>query len=138
MELKIKEVHSIIKMLQSEDVSNHQVAFEILNKVDYEKNLGELFVIYTVSKIKDTIWKTNCQDLYNFLFGKEAIYFGLKLSNSYLTFDKLLIILKKNNSSKNSFILYQYFFEERVKKFLSDTGYPIKDFNITIKLNSYE
>lgn len=134
MKLKIEEVKNLIKMLSSEDSSNHEIAFEILNKLNFETNLGELLIIYKESKLQ----KYKFKKLYSF-FEEKFEEFN-QYPEYFIDYSSLLMFLKKYKCSKNSFRLYEYFFEKYIKDLLITTGYSftIKDFDIHFKLKNYE
>lgn len=134
MELEIEEVHSIIKMLQSEDISNHQVAFELLNKVNYKKNLGMIMLIIKKAHITDGVWKVNCPKIVKKLFKIEGFPKSNSLYNLILTYPILLKFLINNKCSINSIYLYQEYLHFDINNSYENLGFDMKDLSINVKI----
>lgn len=134
MELEIEEVHSIIKMLQSEDISNHQVAFELLNKVNYKKNLGMIMLIIKKAHITDGVWKVNCPKIVKKLFKIEGFPKSNSLYNLILTYPKLLKFLINNKCSINSIYLYEEYLHFDINNSYENLGFDMKDLSINVKI----
>jgi len=138
MKLKIEEVKNLIKMLSSEDSSNHEVVFEILNKLDFEKNLGEILIIIKKAAFSDSLWILNCKDITTKLSAMDVFN---KKETSYsfcLTFPELLEVLMVNNCSSGSKKLYKEVLNDYVNKFLKDLGYDMNHVNVEVTLKNIE
>lgn len=125
MELEIEEVYNIIKMLQSKDVSNHQVAFEILNKVDYEKNLGMFLIIIKKGNIKTAILRNNCPDLTKKILSIPDMFEGVSSFALSLSYPRLLKFLIDNKCSANSLKAYQKYVQDFVNTSYGKFGFDM-------------
>jgi hypothetical protein len=125
MALTIEEVKNIIKMLSSEDSSNHEVAFEILNRLDLAESLGEILIIIKKAMLLDSTWITNCPELITKLC--EIPGFSIK-ENSYsfcLNYPQLLEFLLENNCSPNSLKIYEELLNEHLDATFKSLGYDM-------------
>lgn len=136
--LEIEEVKNLIKMLSSEDSSNHEVVFEILNKLDFEKNLGEILIIIKKAAFLDSLWIMNCKDITTKLSAMD-VFSKKETSYSFcLTFPELLEVLMTNNCSSGSIKLYKEMLNDYVNKFLKDLGYNMNHVNVELTLKNME
>jgi hypothetical protein len=114
--LTIDQVNSLINMLNSKDTNDKNIALELINKLDVEKNIGELlYISYSTNLNINFITRVNYPDL-----GK----YDKKLS------DILNIVLIKG--SENSKLLFKEHIKEMID-LLTNNYKDILEINVDIK-----
>ena len=121
-----EETRNLLMMLQSEDADNHLIAFESLKNVDFEKYIGELFVLYKYGGHIMDNWRVNCNKI------------AMRLQNTFvsevpLSSPKTLSLITKHKGSKASVELFMEFFIRDMSRMLESIGYPTDKFEINIK-----
>lgn len=122
-----EETRNLIMMLQSEDADNHTIAYESLKNVDFNKYIGELFVILKFGGHGLADWNVGCK--------KIASKLEKLISNQTpLSSPKTLAMITQNKGSKASVELFMEFFIRDMSRMLESIGYPTDKFEIDIKL----
>ena len=120
------ETRNLIMMLQSDDADNHTIAFESLKNVDFNKYIGELFVLLKFGGHTMENWKLYCDKIANKLE-------KLIEENTSLSTPKTLALITQHKGSKASVELFMEFFIRDMSRMLESIGYPTDKFEIDIK-----
>ena len=124
-----EETRNLIMMLQSEDADNHTIAYESLKNVDFNKCIGELFVILKFGGHGLADWNVGCK--------KIASKLEKLISNQTpLSSPKTLAMITQNKGSKASVELFMEFFIRDMSRMLESIGYPTDKFEINIKFKN--
>ena len=131
------DYESLEKMILSSDVENRVMAINVLDSVDFNKNVAMILLIYKATKEKD-LWKEIAPSLYNKInrirknVDKNFVY------NS-LTFREILDILKEKNCGEKDINIFLKAVSLVLLKDLSEYGFDfIESLDITIKKKYYE
>ena len=122
-----EETRNLIMMLQSEDADNHTIAYESLKNVDFNKYIGELFVILKFGGHGLADWNVGCKKIASKLE-------KLIANQTPLSSPKTLALITQNKGSKASVELFMEFFIRDMSRMLESIGYPTDKFEIDIKL----
>jgi hypothetical protein len=124
--LSESEIHNIMKMLNSADHDDRQVAYKLLEKINLEKNFGEILFIFSVISVNANL-QINCKKVYEFL---NVHVRGSNFGTSIQLKAYELIIKQGSDISKKLMIEYLNSF---YKDILRTLGYP-KEIEIQLKL----
>jgi len=129
MELSTEQIKNLLKMFNSFDESNHTVAFELINTLNYEKCLGELLVLYKFSNVEYSIWEKNSPNVINFLESK--------IEDNNFSKGNCFKILLNHNCSKVSQKLYLELINDSVFKLLNSIDYPMDKLHLMLTIKNY-
>jgi hypothetical protein len=121
-----EETRNLLNMMKSSDKENHVIALQALQKVDINKYIGELLVMYKYSGLKKEDWSEAGKKVHNKLI--------TLVENITLTSPKTLSLIIENKGSKNSIELFMEYFIRDMTHMLEQIGYPTDSFEINIKL----
>lgn len=130
------DYESLEKMILSSDVENRVMAINVLDSVDFNKNIAMILLIYKATKDKD-LWKEIAPNLYNKINKVRKV--DEKNLNHSLTFREILDVLKQKNCGEKDINIFLKAVSLVLLKDLSEYGFDfIETLDITIKKKYYE
>lgn len=117
------EVRNLIKMLNSEDDSDAKIAYELIESLDFDKNVGEILLLTLYYK-KDLYYST-------LLYDKLKKFFKLLNPGSLPKNVYYRAILKHGSETSKKLMIEQI--SIYYKQLFDDLGYP-EEIELEIKL----
>lgn len=127
------EVKNLIGMLKSPDKDNKVIAYEVISNLDFEKNIGEIMLMYRLGDYSLENWEQYSKMAHDFIMDKIENYNG-DSSTTMISTGEMLSLMLINNASKDSIDLFLKFFTEEMTKTLRSMAYPMDKIEFNIKL----
>lgn len=127
------EVKNLIGMLKSPDRDNKVIAYEVISNLDFEKNIGEIMLMYRLGDYSLENWEQYSKMAHEFIMDKIENYIG-DSSTTMVSTGEILSLMIMNNASKDSIDLFLKFFTEEMTKTLKSMNYPMDKIDFDIKL----